>query len=721
MKSRHILTGLVVVIVLLVFQLLPTACHRTSSYGGSQQQAKRLATRPPVPNFNVSASQLQQQCNTAINEFASEVDKIRTIPAAERNFASVVVRLDRVIADFFRNVGPLELLSDVSTEKELREAARICEQDEEKKMIDIFSDPRLAAAVVQAKPSAVATELDQQRLYDKFVRGFEASGATLPDKQRQRYVALLKRSSEIGLQFQVNIAEDNSHFEVAKGEMQKLQGLSETFIDKHKTAAGDYRFPVKTPQFIEFLTWADNAETRKAMMLLYSQKAADKNTTIFSQVMQLRHEMAQIRAGHRRPHALKTHEPVSHADYVLEGRLAGSSKRVFRFLEDLRAQLEPALAQERRRLLDLKRMEAKIDPIVLTKEEQEVFNKDGTLKLMPWDRRYYSRKWKERQLKIDISQVKQYFPMESVVQGTLQIYQELLGLRFNKVDLKQFPDATWHADVSLYEVQDGKRDQVLGYFYLDPFPRPNKFTHYAVFGLVRGGIDATEKRRVPTCAIIGNFRDFNTHNEVDTFFHEFGHVMQTVLYQGRYFELGRSPRDFIEAPSQMMEHWVWREEGLRRVASKPLPKKLLQGLVRSRNVDQGASMWTGQLLYAFADMTYHTQPVAKDFDPAKVWRQLYRKIVKLDFFLGMERFVNFSHIIRGYDAAYYGYLWSKVYADDMFSRFASEGIFNSKVGMEYRRSVLEPGNAVHADQAVEKFLGRPVNNRAFLASLGIAP
>ncbi len=712
-------------IVLLLLTIL-TGCQRTTLEPSS---AEKTTLRPNLPRFDWSSEQLKERCDTAAATLKSRVEQIiiqsesgeELQQNSNHSPEATIAALDQALANFHHTILPLGLLKDVSTDAGLRASSQECHAASEKIEVELFSNPQLGAVLSRVHSQLSDADKLIMRLATKFLQQAEQNGATLPEKQRQEFVKGLKRLSEIKVQFSTNIREDKSELILSA---EHLDGLSDEFKQTLKTTpAGKYRVPAHWRWAKEVMTWAKDAETRRAMVVLRVNQAAKENSPLFKEAILLRHKLATLLSTKRRPKGVSKSETVTHADFVTERRLAGSKRRVLNFLNDISSKLAPLVDKEYATLLAYKQREIRHNAKALTKEERQSFRRDGTLTLQMWDVRYYVRQWQEKELQLDSSEIRKYFPMQSVVQGTLDIYENLLGVRFKEIDLKDFPDATWHQDVKLYEVREaGKNGELAAYFYTDLFPRENKYSHFAAAALVLGGLDTKDKHRIPIGVMLGNFKEYNDLRNVQTFFHEFGHIMHNALARTRFFSQSgyMVPWDFIEAPSQMMENWLTTAEGLQQVAVKPIPKKLVTGILQSRKFEQGAWSWITQVFLGLADMTYHGQVPGEDFNAEKIWQELSKRVTRLPPLPNNNRFASFNHLINGYDAAYYSYLWSLRYAQDMFTRFKQEGIFDYKTGMAYRRAILEPGDSMDVDDAVENFLGRPVNNRALLAHLGLA-
>jgi thimet oligopeptidase len=346
--------------------------------------------------------------------------------------------------------------------------------------------------------------------------------------------------------------------------------------------------------------------------------------------------------------------------------------------------------------------------------------------LEQWDQTYYENQLSKTKYAVDQNEIKQYFPVQHVVDSVLAIYQELLGVRFARAGVP-----VWQSQVQAYDVSDASTGAPLGRFYLDLFPRPGKYDHFANFPIIPRRVMPDGTVRLAESAIVGNWPQpapgapaLLQHGDVETFFHEFGHNMAAMLANEPYETLTSGFRqDFIEAPSQMLENWAWDPGILKRVSSNvttgaPLPDDLIKKMIAARYVHY-ALQTTQQILYATVDMQYHTRkpPV----DTTAVWAATVTRTTPNQFVAGTHPQSEFGHLMGGYDAGYYGYLWSKVYAQDMFSRFKAQGLTNPVAGAAYRNDILAPARLVEPDQEVRNFLGRPMNPNAFYRELGITP
>jgi len=648
---------------------------------------RQLANKKEVSNLirsDYPPGEISALCDQAMQTATERLDAI--------NEDSALLSFESILADLSDQISPLTFMGYVSTNAKIREEGSNCEQRIAQFQVEIFSRRDLYDAIKKATPA----HPHEKRLQAKTLENFENNGLNLADEQLNQVKKIKQELAALETQFAANLNNDTSSVTFDKNE---LEGVPEDLLNRVKqTPEGKYILTTKVTDYTQLMQNASQSETRKKMALAYLNRAANQNVTLLEQAISLRQKIAAL-MGYK-----------NWAEFRIHGRMAKDSATVLKFLESLKNKLAERNQSDLAGLLKLKK---ELDP--------------KATQLNAWDTTYLDYQLKKRNYSLDDELIRQYFPADTVIAGLFKVYSKLLGVNFTEISGAQ----TWSPDVKLYQVNDTETQQLIGYFYADFFPRTGKYEHAAAFTLISGRTLADGSYNHPISAIVANFNppsngkpSLLNHDEVETIFHEFGHIMHQTLTRAPYASLSGSSvaQDFVEAPSQMLENWVWSPEALELLSGhyenheKKLPKDLLRKMLDSRDFNEGL-FYTRQLLYALLDMTYHT--ASGLVNTTEVLEKLNKEIVGIDPVPGSHFQAGFGHLMGGYDAGYYGYLWSKVYAEDMFTRFESAGVLNPKVGTHYRRVILEKGNMSEGQDLLREFLGRESTPNAFFKKLHI--
>lgn len=643
---------------------------------------------------SITAGDVERECQAAIGEADRILAEMVKVPAGQRTFANTMDPMNRVEAVLGEAFGKYAFMAYVSSDKTLRDVSRAQEESMNKYGVDLSFREDLYAAVSDYAKSAEAKSLtgEHKRYLDFVLRDYRRNGFELSKNKRESLQKMQKRLVELGLEFQNNIAEWDAGIEVPPD---RTAGLPESYLSGlKKKENGNYWVSLDYPDLYPFLENSKDSELRKALTEKAWNQAYPANVKILEEGIATRDKIA------------KTLGYPSWAHYVVEVRMAKNPETINSFLTDLQSKVAQKFENEKQ-MLNAK---------YLAEE------KDGSIDY--WDWTHYIAEMKKNDYKVDATKVAEYFPLDRVIDGLFNITQEMFGLEY--VEVKN-PDV-WHPDVKLFEIRDAATKEFIAHFYADLFPRDDKFSHAAAFPLRGGGLGTDGKRRMPVSAIVANFTkptadapSLLTHDEVETLFHEFGHILHQTLTKAELsrFSGSATEQDFVEAPSQNLEHWVWEPVVLDRFAAhyktgEKMPREMLEGMIAAKNVGKGKDTLR-QVFYASLDMAYYGPGEKKNTT------KLLNELHTMSGFPNMKdgHFqAGFGHLF-GYDAGYYGYLWSKVYGDDMFSAFEAAGTLAPEVGMKYRREIYEKGGTLDGKDLARNFLGRESNNKAFLRDLGL--
>lgn len=573
---------------------------------------------------------------------------------------------------------------------------------------DVRLNEKLFARVraVYEQKDSLNLNAEQTTLLDKKYKSFSRNGANLPEEKKNELRDIDKELSRLSLQFGENVLSETHAFELHITDEKDLSGLPEGTVEAARETAKSkqkdgWLFTLDYPSYVPFMMYADNRELRKKMALAFGAKGFNNNALdnrqIVLQIAKLRHKRANL-LGYK-----------SHADFVLEERMAGSPDKVKQFLQELLEKAKPAAQREFAELSEFAK------------------KRDGIDALQKWDGSYYSEKLKQQLFNLDDEKLKPYFKLENVLEGAFTVATRLFGLTFTEInDIDKY-----HADVRTFEVND-LTGELVAIFYADFFPRKGKrngawMTSYKSQYVVGGNNER------PHVSIVCNFTkptetkpSLLTFNEVTTLFHEFGHALHGMLADTTYPSLSGTSVywDFVELPSQILENWCYEPEALELFAhhyetGEVIPIEYVQKIRESASFQEGMATMR-QLSFGLLDMGWHSEDPSniidiKEFESLQfASTQLYPDVKE------NAMSTSFSHIFQGgYSAGYYSYKWAEVLDADAFEYFRDNGIFNAEIAQKFKDNILSKGGTEHPMVLYKRFRGQEPKPDALLRRAGL--
>jgi thimet oligopeptidase len=665
-----------------------------------RRRAAKFNSVITVPEFETSTNAIRFELKQTVAVGNAALDRLGALKPREVTFDNTVRALDDIGYQISLADDRFGLIKETSPAAALRDAATDALKELEEWSVGIEYREDVYEAVKAYADKKPRLQGEDAKLLAETMRDFRRGGLDLPKAQRDEVERMRKELTGLTTDYESNITKAQKAVKFTKAE---LEGVPEDFVAQVKT--GDDEYTVMANITWHYMSVMDNAkreETRKRLITEHDNLAREANIPLLEKILPLRDDVA-YKLGYK-----------TWADYQTEVKMAHNAATVIDFLEKLKTGLQPKFDAELAAYRQIKVKETG----------------DANAQVQVWDWRYLSNQLKKDKYNVDAEQLRVYFPYQKVLDGMFSIYQNIFGLKFERVE----PPYKWVDDLQLYAVSDAQSGEPLGLFYLDMFPRKGKYNHFAQFRLIEGKLLPSGKYPRPTVALICNFPSPSkdkpsllAHSDVETIFHEFGHAMHSMMTRAKYgrFSCTSVPRDFVEAPSQMLENWVWDKKVLDSFAAdyrdpaKKIPADILAKLKEARLATEG-TRYRRQLSFALMDMTLHTQ--IHDSNAAEAL-PLSNKVLS-EVFLPMvpdTAFVAYFGHLMGYDAGYYGYAWADAIAADMATVFekSPNGYFDSATGRRLRDEIYAPGDSRDVNVSIEKFLGRQRSLEPFLKKIGI--
>ena len=663
----------------------PTDSGNAASSGLESNGPTELVAVYRIPELEQlqTADSLAQTCESEVAAMTDWLGRLEEY-SGEPTVAGYLEPLNGVMVSAYNMAFAAATLAAVSPDESVSKAGDDCTQA----LTRIFTDYTLSRPIYErvSRINLADADAGASRYVEKLLLSFRLAGVDRDEAARARIKELNEEITLVGQEFDNNIRESVSYMDLDT--VDQLAGLPQDYIDAHQPGEdGKIRISTQYPDLFPFMSYADSDELRYRLSVLRSNLAYPQNEEVLEKLLALRYEFAKLLGFN------------NYAEWVTTDKMVGSPQRVEAFLEELRSYT--TVPQDREYAMLLARLQQ---------------DQPDAEKVESWQVSYLTEKVKAEQFDVDSKEVREYFSYNNTRDGIFMLVQDL----FN-VQIKPWETYTWSEDVESFELWDG--ELLLGRFFLDMHPRPNKYQHAAQFPL-RTGISGVQ---VPMAALVCNFPSGDglmQHSQVETFLHEFGHLIHNLFAGGHHWAdvSGINTEwDFVEAPSQMLQEWVWDyptvSQFARNAAGEPIPENLLERMKAARDFGLGLNTRRQMSLAAMSLGVYNQDP--QGLDLKAFTDRVSREFTPFEPLKDGHFYAAFGHL-NGYSAIYYTYQWSLAIASDLFTRFEEEGLRNVETAGEYRDLVLGQGGAKPAAELVTDFLGREISFRPYADRLSKA-
>lgn len=654
-----------------------------------------------LPDFkNLESHHIIDARNIAENKLFSWLEQYKSIPNEARTFENTLVALDDIYDQIYKIKSPVELMQLVHPDDSIRQTAT-SELDHLMALIQKLNhDNDIYHVVKEYSKTEEAKKLTgyKKKLLKDILRDFKRHGLELSTKDAELFHELMTEADKLGMSFFRNAQSASDTLLISDN---RLAGLSDKFKKSHQTNDGKFYIDLPGPSFEEVMQNAQDEVIRKQVYYKRENIAHDINRSVLNKLLSARQRLAQL-LGYK-----------NYTEYMLETQMAKTYENVMRLENRLSEKMRLIAQQQHKKLVQLKR--------------EHLNNPELTI-LNPWDIQYYNKIYEEKCLSINQDSIKSYFETNQVLSGLLEIGEKLFDIKFQEVK----DPSVWHPDVYMYKVID--KNSTIGYIYFDLFFRKGKASQGAFAWPIKNRKLIKNGVRHPFVAIGCNFTpptdkepSLLSLNNLEYLFHEFGHAMHCLLSENNLILQSSFSveNDFLEVPSQIWENWVWDEEAISFLSKhyktgEKMPKDIIKKIASTRQ----RNTFSYQLMLlrgSMIDRIMHTDYFPdRSFDFEAMHKEIWNKIMPYNYPSGIFSETRMFIIgFSNYAACMYGFLWADIYAKDMFSVFKKNGIFNPETGIRFRKCILAPGSSKPAIEMANCFLGRSVDESAFLNSLGL--
>jgi len=654
-----------------------------------------------VALFPQTPDEIHNRVELYLTQTKKDLDALIALPADQRTFANTAQALDTIggLSNMALISNMIHALKEVHPDAAIRDAAEEVIQKIQAFWIDEVSNNKKLYHAFKAYVEGNARNeqlTPAQRYYlQEGMKGFLRAGLDLPDEELAQLSGLKKDLANLSMQFSTNIAKDNAFITATK---QELDGLEDDFVSAlTQEKDNTYRLGIDYPTYFNVMENCTVENTRKRLAEAFNNRAYPDNDAVLKEIVAKRDAFA---------HKLGF---ASFAAYDLDEQMVKTVARAESFLHDLLTKSDH-------------KVDAEITQFLAALPDSVTLTADGKIK--PWDFSFAQAQYKKKHFDIDENKIAEYFPMAATIDGLFAIYKQFFGIDFEQIPVS----GTWQEDVKLVALYSADRSLLHGYIFLDLHPRPHKYNHACHMSIVPAVY--YEGKRIPAVSlVVGNFPKPNgekpsllKRSDVSTFFHEFGHALHAMLGRTELeAHSGTNVKcDFVELPSQMLEEWLWDRDMLKMVSKhyktgESLPDAVIDKLLELKTFDSG-NFVQRQVMLSIIALNYYKEGADKDL--YAILKDVHMSC-RPHFMWSPENhfYASWGHL-TGYAAKYYGYLWSRVFAQDVFEEIKKHGLLNPVVGKRYVDTIIGKGGSADPNELLRNFLGREPNNEAFLINLG---
>src|SRR5437773_958011 len=698
MKTRSLL----VPVALLASAIVDLRAENLKSFDDFRAAAAKANAVLTIPDWEQTPEAVDAMTKNTIATANKALDQIGAQDLSKVTFKSTVVALDDLTYQAGNAANKAVIIKESNSNEKMRSAAENAVKEFQDWAVGIDYREDVYKALKAYANTRPQLSGEDKKLFDEAMRDYRHAELELPPDKSKEDEQLRKDLAELGTDFDTNIVNAKAPVVFTKAE---LDGVPESFFTSPGVKTGDDAYAVLANVTWHFVTVEENAKseaTRKKLYVIHDSLAKDTNRAVLNQMIALRNKIA-LRLGYK-----------SWDNYQTEIKMAKTGAGAKKYIDDLVTGIQPKFAAE---VAEIQKMKA-----------ADTHDPKATIGV--WDWRYYDNQLVKQKYTVDKEALRDFFPFQKVLEGMFNIYQSIFGLKFEKIAAPY----KWIDDLQFYMVTDAATGEPLGMFYLDMFPREGKFNHFAEFPIISGKLLPDGKYQRPVTALLCNFPppsadkpSLMTHSDVETLFHEFGHALHEITTRAKHgrFAGTHVPGDFVEAPSQMLQNWVWNKKILDTFAadyrdpSKKIPGDIIQKMNDAKKATAGV-FYRRQFAFASLDLAMHdAHPENAAWDCIAISNPILEKV-----FLPIDpstTFVTYFGHMNGYDAGYYGYAWADAIAADMATVFekAKDGYLDKQAGMKLRQEIYAQGDGRDVTMSIEKFLGRKQSVEPFLKKIGV--